>query len=273
MLGRLADYNFHLSDNSRANLMLAIPVLTMLAAPPADPRTSPWSALTFPAPAADGSRERLQDLPSDVATALMDAGRRCAWRRGQMVMRQGGHSDALTVALQGRLAVMLSSAQGHEVLLRWLDSGEIIGLADVLAGLPSPVSIVAQGPASTLHIDRDRFIRVLREHPEGAIGIAVLLARRVGELFRHMEMTGSRPLPERVGFALQRLARSQGQADGRGGVRLKVTQAELAMAAGASRQRVHLALKKLQAQGRITLAYGAVTLLPERPAGSPPTRG
>jgi DNA-binding GntR family transcriptional regulator len=48
-------------------------------------------------------------------------------------------------------------------------------------------------------------------------------------------------------------------------VRLKATQAELANAAGASRQRVHLALKQLQAQGRLKLGYGWVTLQP--PAG------
>ena len=45
-------------------------------------------------------------------------------------------------------------------------------------------------------------------------------------------------------------------------MRLKATQAELANAAGASRQRVHLALKQLQAQGRLELGYGWVTLRP-----------
>ena len=41
---------------------------------------------------------------------------------------------------------------------------------------------------------------------------------------------------------------------------MKVTQAELAMAARASRQRVHLVLQQWQAQGWVTLGYGGLTL-------------
>jgi CRP-like cAMP-binding protein len=212
-------------------------------------------------PTAAGFNERLQDLPPATAAALLAVGSRRHWKRGQTVLRQGEHSDALTVALQGRLAARLGRADGSDTLLRWLDDGELVGLPDVLAHQPSPVSIVAQGPAQTLHVDRAAFIDVLQRHPDGAIGVAMLLARRLGELFRYVELNSARPLADRVDFALRRLARSQGQPDGRGGVRLQLTQAELATAAGASRQRVHLALRQLQRQGRVALGYGAVTLL------------
>jgi CRP-like cAMP-binding protein len=177
------------------------------------------------------------------------------------VLHQGQHSGELTVALQGRIAAVLGRADGSDTLLRWLDEGELVGLPDVLAHLPSPVSVVAQGPAQTLHLDRQAFVAVLQQHPDGALGVAMLLARRLGELFRFVELTGARPLADRVDFALRRLARSQGQDDGQGGWRLALTQAELATAAGASRQRVHLALRQMQAQGRVTLGYRTVTLL------------
>ena len=210
--------------------------------------------------AGHGFGERLQDLPPELAAELLRVGSRRVWRRGQVVVRQGEQSHAIMVGLQGRLAAKLGRADGHDTLLRWLDDGELVGLADALAGMPAPVSVVAHGAATTLHVDREAFIRLLRQHPDGAIRVAVLLSRRLGELFRYIEMTGSQPLADRVAFALQRLARSQGQADGAGGTRLKITQADLAAAAGASRQRVHLALQRLRADGRITLGYGWVTL-------------
>jgi CRP-like cAMP-binding protein len=233
----------------------------MIAIPPP---TAPLPAVGAPENPAAGTgsfRERLQDLPPDVAAELSRVGSRRQWRRGQVVVRQGAHRHAIVVALQGRLSITLGSPDGRSTLMRWLDDGEIVGLADVLAGMPSPVTVMAQGPASTLLVERDAFVQVLRQHPEGAIGIAVLLSRRVGELFRYIEMTGARPLADRVAFALQRLARSQGRPDSEGHLRLKVTQADLAMAANASRQRVHLALQRLQADGRIRLGYGTVTLL------------
>jgi CRP/FNR family cyclic AMP-dependent transcriptional regulator len=213
-------------------------------------------------PAASGPGERLQDLPSALAADLLATGLQRSWRRGQPVMRQGTPCDSLVVALQGRLAVNLGSADGRDTLLRWLDAGELVGLPAVLAGMPATVTIVAQGPARTLHVPRADFIALLQRHPDGAIATAVLVSRRLGELFRYLERSQGSPLADRVDYALQRLAHSQGQADAAGQIRLKVTQAELADAARASRQRVHLVLQQLQAAGRIRLGYGWVTLLP-----------
>lgn len=245
MLGTQRAQNFHLGDNPGSNQMIDIP-------PPTSTAT----------PAATGFNERLQDLPPATAAALLAAGTRRQWRRGQTVVRQGEHSGALTVALQGRLAAVLGRADGSDTLLRWLDEGELVGLPDVLVGQPAPVSIVAQGVASTLHLDREAFVAVLLQQPDGAVGVAMLLARRLGELFRYVELNSARPLADRVDFALRRLARSQGEPDGVGGVRLRLTQADLAAAAGASRQRVHLALRQLQAGRRVALGYRTVTLLP-----------
>jgi CRP-like cAMP-binding protein len=215
----------------------------------------------LPAIAAPG--ERLQDLPAALADDLLACGVQRQWQRGQQLMRQGTPCDSLVVALQGRLAVHLAGPGGRDTLLRWLDDGELVGLPGVLAGLPATVDIVAQGPARTLHVARADFLGLLQRHPDGAIATAVLVSRRLGEVFRMLEMGQGRSLTDRVDDALQRLAQRQGLADADGSLRLKITQTELADAAGASRQRVHLVLQQLQQQGRIRLGYGWVTLLPD----------
>ena len=236
------------------------------------PRPQPTLATAL-SPADDSAQihERLQDLPPALAAALLQTGVQRSWRRGQSLMRQGTPCDSLVVCLQGRLAVTLGSADGRDTLLRWLATGELVGLPAVLAGMPATVSIVAQGPARSLHVARADFIDLLRQHPDGAIAIAVLVSHRLGTLFQYVDRSQGRSLADRVDYALRRLARSQGQPDGTGGVRLKATQAEVAAAAGASRQRVHLALQSLQAQGRIHLGYGWITLLaqPGQAAPSP----
>lgn len=221
--------------------------------------------LAIPAPdlpAGSAPGECLRDLPPALADALLASGVQRSWRRGQTLMRQGAPCDSLVVALQGRLAVRLGSADGRDTLLRWLDDGELLGLPAVLAGLPATVSITAQGPARTLHVPRADFIALLQRHPEGAVATAVLVSRRLGALFRHLEHSQARGLADRVEYALRRLARSQGQPGAGTPQRLKLTQADLADAAGASRQRVNLQLRRLQAQGRLRLGYGWIELLP-----------
>lgn len=222
----------------------------------------PTPSIHAATPWAEGPQyhDGLQDLPANVVDALMAAGTRRHWRRDEFVQRQGQKQGHVVVCLKGRFAVMVAGPSGADTLLRFAIQGEIVGMPTVLADMPAPASIVTSGPAETLHIKRIDFISVLTRFPEGAIGVAVLLSHRLAELFRFVEMTSHRSLNERVIYALRRLARRNGEPGKDGTTRLKVTQGELATAAGASRQRVHLELKSLQAQGLIDLGYGQVII-------------
>ncbi len=209
-------------------------------------------------------RETLRDLPEEVAQAMRDAGQQRHWQRGQVLLRQGQQVDAVVVCLSGRLDIMLAAPTGHDTLLRWLQPGEIVGLPSVLAGVPFPTTIQSAGAATTLHVERQAFIDILKRYPEGAIALAVLLSHRVAEVFRFIEKTSQRPLPERVCYALARLAQQHGQPAKDGMVHLKITQGDLATAAAGSRQRVHLELMRLQAQGVVELGYGSILVRPSK---------
>ena len=217
-------------------------------------------------PWADGPhyREGLQDLPVDVRQALMDIGTMRSWRRGDMIQKQGQTIGQVVVCLKGKFAAMVAGPSGNDTLLRFLTQGEIVGLSTVLADLPAPNAIVANGPAETLHITRQDFINVLTRYPQGAVSVAVLLSHRLAELIKYVEMTSHRTLNERVIYALGRLARSNGEPSKTGAILLKLTQGELATATGASRQRVHLELKRLEAMGLIELGYGQVIIKTNR---------
>lgn len=215
-------------------------------------------------------RESLDDLPPLVAQAMRDCGNQRQWRRGQVVLMQGQALSAVVVCLQGRLDIRIGAPSGQDTLLRWLRQGEVIGLTTVLAGMPCPATIVAAGPATTLHVAQQAFLDILQRHPDGAIAVSVLLSHRLAELFRFVEMTWQRPLRDRVRYALARLAQQHGEpaepaepADV-GMLRLRITQAELAAAAGASRQRVHLELLQLQTEGVLRLGYRTILVWPHR---------
>jgi CRP-like cAMP-binding protein len=203
----------------------------------------------------------LDDLPLNVAQALIQAGTVKTWRKGQVVVRQGQTSAEVVVGMQGRLAVDLEGPTGADTLIGFLNKGELVGIATVMAGTPAPTAIVASGPAQTLHIPRKDFVQVLTDHPNGAIAVVTLLSHRLVELFRFIEMTSHRSLADRVRYALNRIAQRNGVPDAMGHMTLQVTQADMAKAAGASRQRVHLELKKLEAQGAIAIGYRSITVL------------
>ena len=70
------------------------------------------------------------------------------------------------------------------------------------------VSIVAQGPARSLHVARADFIDLLRQHPDGAIAIAVLVSHRLGALFQYVDRSQGRSLDSSPRCARGKAARN-----------------------------------------------------------------
>ncbi len=203
-------------------------------------------------------QESIHDLPEEVRNALQAVGVKKKWKKGAIIQKQGRPLNHVNIFLNGRFAVTVTSPSGIETLLRFVVSAEIIGLNTILAELPAPTSIVSTIASETLMIQRSDFIDVLSRYPQAAIEVAKLLSNRLAELFSFVEMTSHRTLNERVIYALRRLVRRYGEAGLAGTTRLKVTQSELSAAAGASRQRVHLELKRLESVGLIELGYGQI---------------
>jgi len=217
-------------------------------------------------PPAYGDGPVLSHLPEETVRSLFRAGVRRAWRRRQYVVRRGDHIDAVMIVLEGRLRASTIMADGEENLLGWLRDHELFGTPNVLGGMPFAVNIMADGPAATLHVAREDFIEIVRDDPAAAIGIATALSYRLLQLFEVIEASGHRTLGAKVHAHLWRLAEQHGRRDAQGRIALSIAQSDLAAAVGASRQRVHLELRKLEAQGLVALAYHRITLMPEAAA-------
>ncbi|MEX1165624.1 MAG: cyclic nucleotide-binding domain-containing protein, partial [Hydrogenophaga sp.] len=127
--------------------------------------------LPFPPPSHANGLPRfnasLDDMPNNVAQALIRVGTLKTWRKGQIAVRQGQTSAEVVVGMQGRLAVDLEGPTGADTLIRFLKKGELVGIATVIAGTPAPTAIVAASAAQTLHIQRKAFLQVLNDHPNG----------------------------------------------------------------------------------------------------------
>ena len=217
----------------------------------------------------------LAHLPSEAVERFLAAGRRKVWRRGQFVVRRGDRIDDAMVVLEGRLRASTITPDGEENLLGWLREHELFGAPNVLSGIPFAIDIVADGRAVTLHVAREDFLRVLLEVPAAAIAIAKVFGHRLARLYELINASGHRSLTDRVRAHLLRLAVQHGHAAERGGIALDITQGDLAAAVGASRQRVHAELRRLQDQGAIELTYRRIVVrsLPAEPSADPDLEG
>jgi CRP-like cAMP-binding protein len=86
------------------------------------------------------------------------------------------------------------------------------------------------------------------------------LGARLSEALELVAAQSQLRLDDRLQAALNHFAQQNGEALPQGGVRLRLTQEDLARAVGASRQRVNQALMRLQTQGRVELGYRRIVV-------------
>lgn len=202
----------------------------------------------------------LREFPEAAAQALRSQGVRRTYPDGATLVQRGQAMRSVLVLLSGRLRTMTSSADGREHLIRWVEPGEAIGVASVLAQLPFQADLIASGPCEVLVVPGEAVVDAMRGDADIALAVARMLSWRLSEVFDHVAALSHGRLRERLQAALRHLAVENGEplADGR--VRLRVSHQDISDAVGASRQRVNEALHSLQREGLVEMSYRQIVL-------------
>jgi hypothetical protein len=199
-------------------------------------------------------------MPASAAQALRRKGSVRQYPDGALLMQRGQTVSGMLVLQRGRLRAVTGDANGEEHLIRWVEPGEAVGVASVLTDLPFQTDLIASGDSQTLWISREAVLDVLRSDAEAGIAVSRFLGARLSEALELVAAQSQLRLDDRLQAALNHFAQQNGEALPQGGVRLRLTQEDLARAVGASRQRVNQALMRLQTQGRVELGYRRIVV-------------
>ena len=199
-------------------------------------------------------------MPASAAQALRRKGSVRQYPDGALLMQRGQTVSGMLVLQRGRLRAVTGDANGGEHLIRWVEPGEAVGVASVLTELPFQTDLIASGDSQTLWISREAVLDVLRSDAEAGIAVSRFLGARLSEALELVAAQSQLRLDDRLQAALSHFAQQNGEALPQGGVRLRLTQEDLARAVGASRQRVNQALMRLQTQGRVELGYRRIVV-------------
>jgi CRP-like cAMP-binding protein len=192
--------------------------------------------------------------------ALRKLGTVHRYRDGATLAQRGQRLKSVLVLSKGRLRTVTILIDGREHLIRWVEPGEAVGVASVLAQLPFQTDLIASGACEVRSIPGEEFVGAMRRNAEVGLAVARLLATRLSEVFDHVVAQAQGRLQDRVQAALEHLAAENGVklADGR--IRLRVTHQDVAEAVGASRQRVNESLHGLQRAGLVEIGYRQITM-------------
>jgi CRP/FNR family cyclic AMP-dependent transcriptional regulator len=196
-------------------------------------------------------------FPEDQLRMLAMVVTRKSAPRSTTIMAGGDPTDSLYVVLSGRLKVMMSDAEGKEVILTILGPGEFFGEMGLIDDEPRSATVVTIEPCELLSIAKRDFKKCLAENFEMAMAVMRNLVRRLREADRKI---GSLALLDVYGRVARLLLDMSETVDGEKVVTKRLPKQDIAKMIGASREMVSRVMKDLQTGGFIEVRGSTIVL-------------
>jgi CRP/FNR family cyclic AMP-dependent transcriptional regulator len=196
-------------------------------------------------------------FPEDQLRMLTTVVTRRSLPRSTTVMASGDPTDSLYIVLSGRLKVMMSDAEGKEVILSILTAGEFFGEMGLIDDAPRSASVVSIEPCELLSIAKRDFKKCLAENFEMAQAVMRGLVRRLRDADRKI---GSLALLDVYGRVARLLLDMAETVDGEKIVTKRLPKQDIAKMIGASREMVSRVMKDLQMGGYIEVRGSNIVL-------------
>jgi CRP-like cAMP-binding protein len=198
-------------------------------------------------------------LPKATLERIAALGRRRVYEEGAVIFMRGDPGDSLCGVVSGRVRISASRPGGKEVFLNIMGPGDSFGEIALLDGMPRTATATAMMRTELSIIQRDQFVSLLGTEPQLARHLIKLLCTRVRWTAQLMEDSALLSVPARIAKRLLSLAELHGRTTA-AGIKLVISQEELAQFLGVSRQIVNQHLQTWKSAGWIQLGRGNVTV-------------
>jgi CRP-like cAMP-binding protein len=157
-----------------------------------------------------------QELSAQALAAIAEKGVPRRLRRRELLFNQGDPADEFAVVVEGRLKLSQVTAEGQELIVRYVGPGEMCAVVALFAGQDYPATAEAVGDTSVIAWPRGTLDELMRAHPQLALNVLRLLSERMGELSDRLRELSTERVARRVARALLRLASKAGRRTDRG---------------------------------------------------------
>ena len=181
---------------------------------------------------------------------------------GQAIFREGDASNTCYVVRSGHARALREHPDGRQIVLATFGPGDIFGELAMFDDELRSATVQASDDLEVLAIRGEDMRRLMYEHAEIAVKLAVSLVRRLRGANERLARQSFQTVQSRVASVLRQLveeARNEG-APGEADVTITATQADLAKLAGSSRESASRFLAVLERAGVITQGRGRLTV-------------
>ena len=176
--------------------------------------------------------------------------------KGKTLFNQMDPAEAFYVVRSGRIAILLDSADGRELVINEMRAGDCFGELALLTGQPRSTSAMAREASEVIAISRETFLAEIETEPKLLRHVLESTARRLSASSERESALAFLDAPARLARVLLEMDR-QASADGF----ITVSQEELAQRVGLTRQTAAKTLGRWRRAGWIITGRGKIVLL------------
>ena len=178
------------------------------------------------------------------------------------IFREDDPGEAIYMIVEGRVKVSRANLEGRERIFTILSSPEVLGEMAVISSSLRSATAYCLDQVTTLVIYREDLKAILDRHPHVLWNLTRILAKRLGDMNREVEMLSFASTQACVAYALQGLYLRGGFKSGKDGLpTLEFTHQDLANRTGNSRETITRVLRDLEKEGIIKTRPGLIALL------------
>lgn len=202
----------------------------------------------------------MEDLVNAVATNHPDMVafiRHCHLRRfpaKYTIIKPGDKGETFFYIVEGSVSISMIDAEGHELVLAYINKGEFVGEVGVFLGeMVRYVTVRTREPCQFAEISYQRFHQLINaDLAPHAAGILFMMARQLaGRLLTTNRKVGDLAFTDvtgRISHTLMDLCKQPDAMTHPEGMQIRITRQELGRIVGCSREMAGRVLKELQNQ-------------------------
>lgn len=188
-----------------------------------------------------------------------------SYGKGDEIVHRSEEGDTFFSIVEGRVKVILADDEEKEYILGVLRPKEFFGELALLDGEPRSATVVALEETEVMALQRDDFLKQIKNHPELCIKLMVVLGRRLRNANESIESLAFKDVCGRLAKMILDMAETSGEKQDDGiHVPLEYSRTELAHQIGTTRETLTRALKTLQSMGHIKVRRKSLLITSEK---------
>jgi CRP/FNR family transcriptional regulator len=187
------------------------------------------------------------------------------YEAGQVVIHHDTPALAILSIHSGQAKLIRATHSGGDVVVGVRGPGELLGVREVLSGMPYQVSAETLTPSVLCAVPREAFLDVVRDCPELAMRLLAQLARDYLLTEEQLVARTHVRVVARTARLLLALTDERGADAGTSGAhQVPMSREEMALLVGTTRETLSRSLARLSGQGAVRLRNGVIRIL-DRP--------